>query len=73
MEPRSTDELMQIAGAGGGFVFNVGPRSVDELARIATSAKTGGCMVHMRGIRGLSTQQIIQIATAGSGHVVFES
>jgi hypothetical protein len=36
-ENRQTDELVRIAGAGGGFTLSAGNRQTDELVRIASA------------------------------------
>jgi hypothetical protein len=70
MRNRSTEDLIRIAGAGGGFVLDAGNRTTDDLIRIA--AATGRAPIHLRGMNHFSTDDLIKICAAGKGTVVFE-
>ena len=72
LKTRTTEELMQIAAAGGGFRFNSGTRHTDDLTRIAAAAKSGDATVVLAGISDRPTADLIQIAAAGKGSVIFE-
>ena len=66
------DDLIRIAQAGGGFRLDATHRSLDELMQIATAAKTGGATVIFSGMSAYYADDLIQIATAGKGLVIFE-
>lgn len=68
---RSTDELVRVASAGGGFWMNPAGRSTDELVRIAAAAKLGGGIVTIMGTVGRNTDELVRISAAGRGHIVF--
>ncbi len=68
----SLDDLIRIAQAGGGFRLNATHRYPNELMQIATAAKTGGATVIFSGMSAHYTDDLIQIATAGKGAVIFE-
>lgn len=70
-EARTTQELVQIAAAGGGFEIRVGPRRTQELVQIAAAASQNGAKVYFRGLAARTTQELVQIAAAGRGSVVF--
>ena len=66
------DDLIRIANAGGGFRLDATHRYPDELMQIATAAKTGGATVIFSGMSTYYTDDLIRIATAGRGSVIFE-
>jgi len=70
---KTTDELIKIAAAGGGFVLGVGRRTTDELARIAGAARRSGATVIFRNVAVRKTDDLAKIAAAGKGSVIFES
>jgi hypothetical protein len=69
MRNRSTEDLIRIARAGGGFVLDAGNRTTDDLIRIAAA---GRAPIHLRGMNHFSTDDLIKISAAGKGTVVFE-
>jgi DNA replication protein len=71
-EGRSTDELVRIAIAGGGFRLDADGRSTDDLIRIAVSASSWGVRMVFAGMDGRSTDDLVRIAEAGEGTVEFE-
>jgi hypothetical protein len=70
---KTTDELIKIAGAGGGFVLEAGRRSTDELVRIATAAKWSGATVIFMNVAMRKTDDLAKIAASAKGHVIFGS
>jgi DNA replication protein len=66
------DDLLQIAKAGGGFRLDATHRYPDELMQIATAAKNGGATVIFYGMARYYTNDLIRIAAAGKGAVIFE-
>jgi len=66
------DDLIRIANARGGFRLDATHRYPDELMQIATAAKTGGATVSFSGMARHYTDDLICIATAGKGSVIFE-
>jgi DNA replication protein len=70
---KTTDELIKIAAAGGGFVLEAGKRTTDELASIAAAARRSGAAVIFRNVAIRKTDALVKIAGAGKGHVIFES
>jgi len=70
---KTTDELVELAKAGGGFVLEVGKRNTDELVRIAEAARKSGSTVTFRKISVRKNESLTKIAAAGKGHVIFES
>lgn len=72
MSVKKTEELIKIAGAGGGLVLQAGRRTTDELVKIAAAAKRSGTMVILRDMSVRKTESLIRIAAAGKGHVIFE-
>ncbi|HID29088.1 MAG TPA: hypothetical protein EYP19_03690 [Desulfobacterales bacterium] len=70
---KTTDELVELAKAGGGFVLEVGKRNTDELVRIAEAARKSRSTVIFRKIGVRKNASLMKIAAAGKGHVIFES
>ena len=66
------DDLIRIVNAGGGFRLDATHRYPDELMQIATAAKTGGATVIFYGMSAYYTDDLMRIATAGMGSVIFE-
>ena len=69
---KSVDELLTIASAGGGFRLDCSLKSTDELCQIAAAAHTSGATVIMFGINLKTTEELVKIAEASQGAVIFE-
>jgi hypothetical protein len=72
-EPRTTEELIRIGAAGGGFILNAAPRTTDDLIRIAGATAKSGARLLMRGMSARTTEDLIRIGAAGKGNVQFEA
>jgi hypothetical protein len=70
---KTTDELIKIATAGGGFVLEAGRRRTQELVEIAAAAKRSGATVIFRNMAVRKTDDLARIAAAGKGHVIFDA
>ena len=71
MKGYKTEDLIKIAAAGGGFVLEATGFQLNDLVRIASAAASTQARITIRGTH-LPTDQMIQIAAAGRGVVVFE-
>lgn len=71
-ELRSTDDLIRIAAAGGGFTLAATLRTTDDLIRIAAAASGKGSRITFIGLSLRSTDELIRIGAAGRGCVVLE-
>lgn len=69
---RSTDDLIKIATAGGGFILDGETQSTDDLVKVANAAAEFEVIVTVKNVGGKTTDELIQIASAGDGMVVFE-
>ena len=69
---RSTNELVRIAAAGGGFRLDAAARSTDELVRIAAAASSNGARITFYGLGARSTDDLVRIGAAGKGSVFLE-
>lgn len=69
---KTTDELIKIATAGGGFVLEAGRRTTEELVRIAGAARHSGATVIFKNMAVRKTNDLAKIAAAGKGRVIFE-
>ena len=70
-EMKSTDDLIRIAAAGGGFEIKAGLRSTNDLIRIAAAASNHKSRLVFRGCGLKATDDLIRIAAAGKGAVMF--
>lgn len=71
-EHRSTDDLIRIAAAGGGFTLAATHRSTDDLIRIAAAAGSKGSRITFTGLTHRSTDDLIRIGAASKGCVLLE-
>jgi len=69
---RTTEDLVRIAEAGGGFRLDAAARSTEDLATIAAAASSWGVRMVFVGMTGRSTDDLVRIAAAGEGTVEFE-
>lgn len=68
---RTTDDLIKIAGAGGGLVLDAATRSTEDLIRIAHAGSAKRVQLVFKGLATRSTEDLIKIAFAGNGCVQF--
>jgi len=69
---RSTDDLVKIVAAGGGLILDAEGKSTDELMKIVRAAGKGEALVTIRNMGEKTTEELISLAAAGDGMVVFE-
>lgn len=62
--------LIQLASSGGGFELDATGYQVETLIRIAAAASNKGAQIRLH-FAGLDTNDLLRIASAGSGSVVF--
>jgi len=68
----TTDELVRIAAAGGGFRLDANLRPVDDLVRIASAARAGGATVIFFGLALRHVDDLVRISSSGRGFVLLE-
>jgi hypothetical protein len=68
----STEDLVRIAKAGGGFRLDAAGRPTADLVKIAAAASDWGVRLVFAGMAGFSADDLVKIAGAGEGCVVFE-
>ena len=71
-EGRSTEDLVRIAEAGGGFRLEAAGRHTDDLVKIAAAASSWGVRLVFACMADRSTDDLVRIADAGEGTVEFE-
>lgn len=71
-ERRSTDDLVKIAAAGGGFTLGSTHRDTSDLIRIAAAASDKNSRVTFTGLTHRDTDDLVLIGSAGKGCVVLE-
>jgi DNA replication protein len=71
-ESRTTDDLVRLALAGGGFTLSAGSRTTDDLVRIALAGANKGARLTFTGLGSRTTDDLVRIALAGKGCVTLE-
>ena len=69
---RTTDELVQIASAGGGFTLDATAHTTQGLTEIASAASTSKCTIRILKCQSITTEDLLTIAYAGKGCVIFD-
>jgi hypothetical protein len=69
---RSIQEIGTILSSGAGFTLEGSGKSLQDLSHLATSARTGGGQLKIKGLGGWKMQDLMHIASSGRGHVTFE-
>jgi DNA replication protein len=72
MRGRTTDDLVRIAAAGGGFLLEASGRTTDDLIRIAAAASAKRAPLRFRGMNARTTDDLVRIGAASGGCVMFE-
>ena len=67
---KTTNDLIRIAHAGGGFTLDAKFKTVDDLIRIANAA-SGRARLTFTGMGSRTTDDLIRIGHAGQGSVEF--
>ena len=68
----TTEQLVRIVSAGGGFRLDTSGRQPEELVRIAAVARTSKATVIFAGMGMRSIDDLMKIGSAGKGCVIFE-
>lgn len=69
---RSAEDLVKITTAGGGLILDGETQSTDEWIKIATAAGESDGTLTIRNMGGKNTDELVKIAAAGDGAVIFE-
>ena len=72
MPDKNVSELLNIVRAGGGVALDAEELAVDDVLPIARAAAESKVPVHVRGALVWRTHDLVEIAKAGQGHVIFE-
>lgn len=71
-ETKTVHELVQIAAAGGGFILDAKFRTTNDLVKIAAAGSVHNARITFKGLKNRTTLELLQIAGAGKGCVVFD-
>ena len=63
---------MRIAAAGGGFAIDGGRFTTEDLMRVAAASGNKGVTLHLHGLSGRTSEELMRIAAAGDGAVFFD-
>ena len=69
---KSTEDLIRIAAAGGGFTIDGRNFTTDNLVRIAAAASEKGSRIHIQNADTRNTEDLIRIGAAGKGFVTLD-
>lgn len=69
---KTTDELVQIASAGGGFSIDAAKLTNEEIISIASAASGRKSRITVLNVNMKTTDELVAIASAGNGCVVFD-
>lgn len=69
---KTTNQLIDIARAGGGIRIDASTKTTDQLVDIARAASNKMVHLTLANANAKTTDQLIQIARAGKGCVVFD-
>ena len=72
LRSRSVDELVRIVTAGAAVRFDAAGWATDDLIKIARATSGSQIRVVYIGLTGRRADELIQIASAGGGCVMFE-
>lgn len=68
---KTTNDLVRIAAAGGGFFLDASLRPTDDLVRIAAAGSNNGARLVFQGMALRPPNDLVRIAAAGRGCVQF--
>ncbi|NHZ85594.1 MAG: hypothetical protein GWP19_06910 [Planctomycetia bacterium] len=71
-EHKTTDDLVRIAAAGGGFTLTATHKTTDDLVRIAAAASGKGSRITFAGLTHKTTDDLVRISAAGKGCIILE-
>lgn len=69
---RMVNDLIKIANAGGGMILDARPIMTDNLVKIAISASNTSSKIILKNVNNKTTNDLIRIAVAGQGNVIFD-
>lgn len=72
-EKKTANELVAIAGAGGGFPIKVDTRPRHELVQVAAAASTNGAQIVFTALHTRPQEELVEIAAASKGCVFFDN
>jgi uncharacterized protein (UPF0303 family) len=68
---RSKDDLVKIAVTGGGFVLDAQSKPQEDLVAIAGATSHEGATLILRNVSQKTTDELVEIAFASKGSVIF--
>lgn len=69
---KTTEQLVRIAAAGGGFYIDTSNKTTEQLVRIAAAASRSNAKIVVTGASNKTTEQLVRIAAAGKGCIMFD-
>ncbi len=72
MAEKNVSELLNIVSAGAGVTLEAHGLTADDVLPVAAAAAKADVPLKVRGALHWATRDLIHIAEAGKGHVVFE-
>jgi hypothetical protein len=68
----TTEQLKQIAGAGGGLVLDASTLSFNQIKDISSAANSGKAVITVKNFSGLTAVQLNELAALAPGLISFD-
>jgi hypothetical protein len=68
----TTEQLKQIAGAGGSLVIDASALTFNQIKDISAAANSGKATITVRKLSGLTAVQLHELAALAPGLIVFD-
>jgi hypothetical protein len=68
----TTEQLKQIAGAGGGLVLDASTLTFNQIKDISSAANNGKAIITMKNFSGLTAAQLNELAALSPGLISFD-
>jgi hypothetical protein len=68
----TTEQLKQIAGAGGGLVLDASTLTFNQIKDISSAANSGKAIITVKNFAGLTAVQLNELAALAPGLISFD-
>jgi len=68
----TTDQLEQIAAAGGGLVLDASSMPFNRIKQISAAANTGKAKIIIKNLSSLTAVQLKELAASAPGLIIFD-
>ena len=68
----TTDQLKQIAAAGGGLILDASSMPFNQMKEISSAANNGKAKIVIKNLSGLTAIQLKELAALAPGLIIFD-